>query len=395
MSNVLTFSPVRANFARAISDIFSPPVAAVPALAVGAWASETRGTYWYALLYFCIAVLLPIVYVVWAIRTGRITDFHMSNRRERVAPFLVSLVCGLAAWILLIELGAPRDFVGTRSRAARADAAIVFDHLGVAGQRPYGSYGQPGDVYLPGRGTAAMLLIGLIPLVAWARFTWAAIPWPKRSSAPASAALVLRSCSPCVASRGRGGRVEKWDWLRPANRKTREWGNREVPVPVFQRAGRRTTAAALLRWLVDQPPRNDVEDSLGNRLLRSHEAADHLAVGSDHLHGIVGRIHGLRAVQHHQVAMLRSSLAERSQAVILGFQGKADEPLPLLSLPASPRRRRSRSDVAGGVRRSWRSCSSPREPADNRTGRQRRSAHRTGQRVSGSRRASLRSKRPE
>jgi len=169
MSNVLTLSPVRANFARAISDIFSPPVVAVPALAVGAWASHTQGTYWYALLYFCIAVLLPVGYVVWAIRTGRIADFHMCNRRERVAPFVVSLICGLAAWVLILVMGAPLDFVApvlalllqtlllflitlvwqVSVHTAVTASLVTFICLVV--------------------GPGALLLIGLIPLVAWAR----------------------------------------------------------------------------------------------------------------------------------------------------------------------------------------------------------------------------------
>jgi membrane-associated phospholipid phosphatase len=169
MSNVLTLSPVRANFARAISDIFSPPVVAVPALAVGAWASHTQGTYWYALLYFCIAVLLPVGYVVWAIRTGRIADFHMCNRRERVAPFVVSLICGLAAWLLILVMGAPLDFVApvlalllqtlllflitlvwqVSVHTAVTASLVTFICLVV--------------------GPGALLLIGLIPLVAWAR----------------------------------------------------------------------------------------------------------------------------------------------------------------------------------------------------------------------------------
>ena len=169
MSNVLTLSPVRANFARAVSDVFSPPVMAVPALAVGAWASHTRGAYWYALLYFAIGCLLPVLYVVWAIHAGRITDFHMSKRRERVAPFLVSLVCGLSAWIVLVMLGAPRDFVArfwpfcsqtlllflitlvwqVSVHTAVTASLVTFTCLVV--------------------GPGAMLLIALIPLVAWAR----------------------------------------------------------------------------------------------------------------------------------------------------------------------------------------------------------------------------------
>ena len=170
MSNVLTISPVRANFARAISDFFSPPVMAIPALAVGAWASHSRGAYWYAVLYFCIGVVLPVLYVVWAIRAGRIADFHMSNRRERVAPFVVSLVCGLSAWILLVAMGAPRDFAAlvlalllqtlllflitlvwqVSVHTAVTASLVTFTCLVV--------------------GPGAMLLIGVVPLVAWARF---------------------------------------------------------------------------------------------------------------------------------------------------------------------------------------------------------------------------------
>ena len=66
MSTVLTRSPIRVFFAHAISDVFSPPAIAGPALAFGAWASHSPGTYRYALIYYCIAVLLPVIYVVWA-----------------------------------------------------------------------------------------------------------------------------------------------------------------------------------------------------------------------------------------------------------------------------------------------------------------------------------------
>ncbi len=111
MNNALTLTPVRAGVARMISDVSSPPALAVPALAFGVLANRTPGTYRYALLYFCIAVLVPVLYVVWAVCSGRITDFHMANRRERVAPFVVSLICGLSAGLLLMGMGAPPAFV--------------------------------------------------------------------------------------------------------------------------------------------------------------------------------------------------------------------------------------------------------------------------------------------
>ncbi len=169
MSNVLTLSPVRANFARAVSDVFSPPVMAVPALAVGAWASHSQGTYWYALLYFSIAVVLPVFYVAWAIHSGRIADFHMSNRHERVAPFVVSLICGLSAWILLVALGAPRDFVAP-VLALLLQTLLLFLITLVWQVSVHTAVTASLVTYTClVVGPPAMLLIGLIPLVAWAR----------------------------------------------------------------------------------------------------------------------------------------------------------------------------------------------------------------------------------
>jgi membrane-associated phospholipid phosphatase len=169
MSNVLTLSPTRASFARAISDLSCPPVIAVPALAVGAWASRGPGTYWFAMLYFGIAVLMPVLYVAWAVRTGRISDFHMANRRERVAPFVVSLVCGLSAWLLLVAMGAPRDFVALVlamvSQTLLLFLITLFWQVSVHTAVTASLVIYTCMVVGPG----AMPLIGLIPLVAWAR----------------------------------------------------------------------------------------------------------------------------------------------------------------------------------------------------------------------------------
>jgi membrane-associated phospholipid phosphatase len=142
---------------------------AVPALAVSAWYSHTPGTYWYALLYLGVGVLLPVLYVVWAIRTGRITDFHMAIRRERVAPFLVSILCGAAAWLMLVGLGAPRDFAAP-VLALLLQTLLLFlitlfwqvsVHTAVTASLV--------TFCCMVGGQGALLLIGLIPLVAWAR----------------------------------------------------------------------------------------------------------------------------------------------------------------------------------------------------------------------------------
>ena len=169
MSIVLRLSPARASLARAISDVSSPPVMAVPALAIGAWASHSPGTYRCALAYYCIAVLLPVVYVVWAVRAGRIADFHLSNRRERVGPFVVSLVCGLSAWIVLVAMGAPRGF-GVFVLAMLFQTLLLF-LITLVWQVSVHTAGVAGLVTFACLvvGPGATLLIGVVPLVAWAR----------------------------------------------------------------------------------------------------------------------------------------------------------------------------------------------------------------------------------
>jgi membrane-associated phospholipid phosphatase len=162
-------SAISANCARVVSDIFSPPVVAVPALAIGIWASNSPGTYSYALVYYCIAVLLPVLYVVWSVRTGRITDFHMANRRERLGPFVVSLVSGLLAWILLEATGVPREF-GALALAMLFQTLLLF-LITLVWQVSVHTAGAAGLVTFACLvvGPKALLLIGLVPLVAWAR----------------------------------------------------------------------------------------------------------------------------------------------------------------------------------------------------------------------------------
>ena len=141
----------------------------MPALAFGAWASHTPGTYRYALLYFCVAVLVPALYVVWAVRTGRISDFHMANRRERVAPFVVSLVCGLSAWLLLMGVGAATGFVALVF-AMLLQTLLLF-LITLAWQVSVHTAVAASLVTFVCQvvGPEAMPLAGLIPLVAWAR----------------------------------------------------------------------------------------------------------------------------------------------------------------------------------------------------------------------------------
>jgi hypothetical protein len=111
--------------ARTVSDMFSPAALAVPCLLLGVWASEVPGTYKFAILYFLVAVPLPLGYVVWLVKTGRVSDFHLPDRRDRRVPFLLSIGSALLALVLLIYFEAPAAFIAPVVTAL-AETFVLF-----------------------------------------------------------------------------------------------------------------------------------------------------------------------------------------------------------------------------------------------------------------------------
>ncbi len=159
MESAIVLRPTLASYlARVVSDLFSPPALAVPGLLLGVAASPQDGTYRYALVYLLVAVLLPVLYVLWALKTGRISDFHLADRRERRGPFLVSLGCGGAGFALAAALGAPSSLLGPVAAAVGRDPAAVLDLAGLAGQRAHGHDVRIGHVCLSGLRAAGGLV---------------------------------------------------------------------------------------------------------------------------------------------------------------------------------------------------------------------------------------------
>ncbi|MFZ0545932.1 MAG: hypothetical protein WAM60_10870 [Candidatus Promineifilaceae bacterium] len=81
------------RFARTFSNIISPPVIfAVLGLALAlAEAGLWPGLLWAAVFGFFVS-LAPILFILYMMRIGRISDLHMNTRQERYLPYLVSTV---------------------------------------------------------------------------------------------------------------------------------------------------------------------------------------------------------------------------------------------------------------------------------------------------------------
>ncbi len=99
----------RFHWARIVSDVFSPPVvwiALVIPIAIQFSDEVSQGLYW-ALLYSLFICVLPVLFIAYRVRTGKIGDIHMKERRERYKPLFVTLISTLCAWALLKAMGAP------------------------------------------------------------------------------------------------------------------------------------------------------------------------------------------------------------------------------------------------------------------------------------------------
>jgi hypothetical protein len=97
------------SWARLVSNILSPPVIwsflAFP-IAFHNAPSPQQALLW-AFTYCLMVCILPAIYIGYMVWRGQITDLHMEVRKERIRPFLVSLVGTALAWGLLRWMGAP------------------------------------------------------------------------------------------------------------------------------------------------------------------------------------------------------------------------------------------------------------------------------------------------
>ncbi len=94
--------------ARVLTEVFQPPVVVTVLLLISPVIEPGfPGTIWFGVLAAVFVCLLPLAYVLVMVRLGRITDHHVSDRRQRPALLLTTLVSVLAGLLLLQVLHAP------------------------------------------------------------------------------------------------------------------------------------------------------------------------------------------------------------------------------------------------------------------------------------------------
>lgn len=93
---------------RLFSNFVSPPVIfAVMGLALSLKALPWAQALPWAATYGFVVSLLPILFVLWLLRTGRISELHMSDTGERHLPYLIAVICGLIVYSLVLFFDGP------------------------------------------------------------------------------------------------------------------------------------------------------------------------------------------------------------------------------------------------------------------------------------------------
>lgn len=86
------------KLAKYISNLLSPP--GVITIAMLIFSAHLNLWNW-GLFYIFLVIGLPTLYVYWLLRKGKISDFHMRSREERMKPMYFTIAACILAWIIL------------------------------------------------------------------------------------------------------------------------------------------------------------------------------------------------------------------------------------------------------------------------------------------------------
>jgi membrane-associated phospholipid phosphatase len=124
---------------------------------------------WWLLYFMGLTVALPVGYIVWKVRRGEITDFHVRVREQRIRPLLLTVAGGLASLTGLWLGHAPTSLTALAGMGVMQVAFLLLVTMKwkISG---HGAAVSSLAVFLCGvYGAAAAPLLLTIPLVAWAR----------------------------------------------------------------------------------------------------------------------------------------------------------------------------------------------------------------------------------
>ncbi len=98
--------------AKVISDVFSPPVLGAACIVVAAIEVAMPGAWLWVVSFLALTVGIPTGYVLLLVRKGKVSDFHIPIRRQRIRPMILMVGMALLSFGLLLTLHPPTIFLG-------------------------------------------------------------------------------------------------------------------------------------------------------------------------------------------------------------------------------------------------------------------------------------------
>jgi membrane-associated phospholipid phosphatase len=165
----ITRGKVADALANTLSGVACPPVLAAAMMAITASMTETAQAWRFAALYVGLAIATPIVYLLWLLRKGAVSDLDVQIRAQRWRPLLAAQLGMVVALALFLLYGAPPLMValagGLLVYTAIAFAITLWWKISMHAAAAAAIVA----LLVAQVGAPAVPLLAGVPLMAWAR----------------------------------------------------------------------------------------------------------------------------------------------------------------------------------------------------------------------------------
>ena len=161
---------VRNRTARWLTEVFQPPVVVSLQLLISPLAQPGfPGTIGYGALAALFVCVLPLMVLLVLVRLGKVTDHHVSDRKQRAPVLLMALGCIAVGLLVLGAVDAPESVFAMVLAVVGGVAvlAVVSPFWKMSGHAAAVSCAAVVSVLMLGAPWAPLLL--LIPAVSWSR----------------------------------------------------------------------------------------------------------------------------------------------------------------------------------------------------------------------------------
>jgi membrane-associated phospholipid phosphatase len=164
--------PLRAKNRAAtwVTEVFQPPVVVSIQLLISPLAEPGfPGTIGFGALAALFVCVLPLIVLLVLVRLGKVTDHHVSDRRQRAPVLLMSLACIAVGLLVLAAAGAPHSVIAMVLAVVGGVAvlAAVSPFWKMSGHAAAMSCAAVVSVLMLGAAWAPLLV--LVPAVCWSR----------------------------------------------------------------------------------------------------------------------------------------------------------------------------------------------------------------------------------